>query len=98
MYGAKILPILGTVPVLESLELPVMLIKPPTVLKSVPSSKTMIQESIDITWLNLQGIPLFDNNMTNIGEINEYTVVCSDKLLNRLYSFLRIIIPLQRSD
>lgn len=60
-----------------------MFIEFSTLIRFESSSKTMIQESIDILWLdavannitsikNLQGIVLLDNNRTNVGEINEF--------------------------
>ena len=97
-FDAKSLPINGIVPVLQPLELHNILIKPPTVFKFESFDKIIIQELIDLTFLdaiasdilsvkNLQGISLLDDNRRNIHEINEYAVVYSDNLLNHLDIF-----------
>lgn len=104
-YDTKSLPVIGTIPVMKAVELPSMLIKPSTVLRYETSNKTIIQEEIDLTWLddvstsissikNLVGVTYLDEHRRDTIEINQYATICSDNLLKRLHSFLRTRIPL----
>ena len=49
---SKTLPIIGTIPVLETVDLPNMLIKPPTVILFETCTQSIVQEEIDLNWLN----------------------------------------------
>ena len=86
-----------------------MMIKPPTVILFETGNKTIIQEGIDLNWLddvsttitsikNIVGITYLDENREDINGINQYATICSNKLINRLHTFLRTRIPLQRTD
>ena len=48
-YDTKLLPVIGTIPVMKAIELPTMLVKPPTVLRFETSNQTIVQEKIDLT-------------------------------------------------
>ena len=108
-YDTKTLPIISTIPLLQPVELPTMMIKPPTVIMFETCNKTIIQEGIDLKWLddvsvtiksikNILGVTYLDENRGDINGINQYATVCSTKLINRLHGFLRTRVPLQRTD
>ena len=108
-YDTKSLPVIGTIPVIKAIELPTMLVKPPTVVRFETSNKTIVQEHIDLKWLddvstsissisNLVGVTYYDEHRRDMIEINQYATTCSDNLLKRLHPFLRTRIPLHRTD
>ena len=107
-YDTRTISIIGTIPVMQTVELPTMLIKPPTVIMFEICNNTIIQDGIDITWLddvsititsikNIVGVTYLDENRQYINEINQYATVCSEKLLNRLHAFSRTRISIAKN-
>ena len=96
-------------PTLSPIEIPIMLIKSPTVILFESKNNACTVENINLQWLDsmsrtISSLSEFNRNdvideyRTNIKELDEYAELCSKKLLNRLSSFLRTRIPLNRID
>ena len=86
-----------------------MLIKPPTVILFETCTQNIVQEEIDLNWLNnayitiksinnMVGVSYLEENRGDIIGINQYATICSKKIINRVHPFLRTRIPVQRND
>ena len=108
-FNSRSLPIIGEVPTLAPIEIPTMFYKPPTVILFESKSKNAIIESINLEWIDKMSQQISslselnrdeerDEYRTNIPHLDKYSDMCSTKILNRLSSFLRTRIPLNRID
>ena len=108
-FETKTLPVIGIVPILPPIEVPTMMVKPPTVISFEELSKVILSEQFDIEWLgkckkvissisNVNNESTMDRYRCNLNGLSSYVKTCSSILLNRLHPFLRTRIPLQRTD
>ena len=106
---SKTLPIIGTIPVLQPVDLPTMLNKPPKLILFETCTQNIVPEQIDLHWLNdasitttltnnIGRVSYLEENRLDINGINQYATIGSNKLMNRLHPFLRTRIPVQRND
>ena len=108
-FNSRSLPIIGEIPTLAPIEISTMFYKPPTVILFESKSKNTIIESINLEWIDKMSQQISslselnrdeerEEYRTNIPHLDEYSDMCSTKILNRLSSFLRTRIPLNRID
>ena len=91
-FNARTLPIIGEVPTLAPVEIPTMLIKPPTVISFESNNNTCTIENINLQWLDSMSSTIsslsemnrndvIDEYRANLKELDEYAELCSKKYL-----------------
>ena len=108
-FYSRSFPMIGVVPILPPVEVPILMVKPPNIITFEETSVVILPEIYNLTWLDLamtimSGIQtsnsgsILDTYIDDVIVLVEYSQQCSKLLLKRLYGFLCTRIPLQRYD